>query len=666
MIRSPSVKRARSAGRFSFYGLLTILLCLASPSFAQDTVEWTTLGNDFAHTRYSPASQISAENFADLEVAWVWDGASFEAQSGRSTPSYINGRLYTVAGARRHVVAIDPRTGATIWSYREPDTERWEYSMRADYGKGVGYGQVDGRDVIYIISPAFFLTALDAETGNPLEGFGQPVPIDGFPQTGVVDMLADLGHPYDPYEGLPLERGYITSSSPPIVVNGVVIVGNSAEQGYHQSRIENIPGDILGYDAATGEFLWKFNVLPRPGEYGHETWENDSWQYTGDISSWAPISADPELGMVYIPTNGVTIDYYGGHHPGDNLFSTSLIALDVRTGERRWHYQLVHHDIWNFDTPTAPILMDVNVNGRNTPIVAQATKQGFTYVFDRETGEPVWPIEEQAVPQSTVPGEQLAATQPFPSKPAPFEYQGSSVDLLADFTPEIRQQAINAVADFQLGPLFNPPLQRNHPSGKLAGLMCPSGAVNITHPPVADPTSGMMYIISRYSCSARQLVTGEEADTYYEAPTGVTLSRYAAASGGPSPRHPTGIPLWKPPYSRITAIDLNTGDHAWMIPAGYTPDRIANNPALAGVDIGNTGSGSVGPMVVTDTLLIYGNVGSDGTDMLYAIDKASGQEVAAIEAPARSRYGMSTWVHQGRQYLILQTGSSLTAMALPN
>ncbi|MBT8146406.1 MAG: hypothetical protein KJN90_06090, partial [Gammaproteobacteria bacterium] len=251
MISSQSAKRARSNSVNSLSGALAILLSLSLLSFAQETIaqesiEWTTLGNDFAHTRYSPANEITAENFADLEVAWVWDGASFQAQSGRSTPSYINGRLYTVAGARRHIVAIDPKTGATIWSYREPDTGRWEYSMRADYGKGVGYGQVNGRDVIYMISPAFFLTALDAETGTPLEGFGQPVPIEGFPDTGVVDMLADLGHPYDPYEGIPLERGYITSSSPPIVVNGVVVVGNSAEQGYHQSRIENIPGDILG------------------------------------------------------------------------------------------------------------------------------------------------------------------------------------------------------------------------------------------------------------------------------------------------------------------------------------------------------------------------------------------------------------------------------------
>ena len=297
------------------FKLIKLMLSLFIPGsvMSQDTIEWTTLGNDYAHTRSTAATQITPENFGDLEVAWTWDGASFEAQSGRSTPSLINGKLYTVAGARRHVVAIDPKSGATIWSYREPDTGRWDYSMRADYGKGVGHANIDGRDIIYIISPGFFLTALDGETGRPLEGFGEPVPIDGFPTTGVVDLLKDLGHPYDPYEGIPLERGYITSSSPPIVVNDVIVVGNSAEQGYHQSRIENVPGDILGYDARSGEFLWKFNVIPQPGEYGHETWENDAWQYTGDISSWAPISADSELNQVYIPTNGVTIDYYGGH-----------------------------------------------------------------------------------------------------------------------------------------------------------------------------------------------------------------------------------------------------------------------------------------------------------------------------------------------------------------
>ena len=645
-------------------GLAGLLLASAA-TYGQDTVEWTTLGNDFAHTRYSPADQISADNFDQLEVAWTWDGSSFQAQSGRSTPSYINGRMYTVAGARRHVIAIDPRTGETIWSYREPNTVRWQYSMRADYGKGVGYGVVDGKDVIYIISPGFFLTALDGETGAPLEGFGKPVPIDGFPDTGVVDMLADLGHPYDPYKGLPLERGYITSSSPPIVVNGVVVVGNSAEQGYNQSRIENVPGDMLGYDARTGEFLWKFNVIPQPGEYGHETWENDAWQYTGDISSWAPLSADLELGLGYIPTNGVTIDYYGGHHPGDNLYGTSLIALDVRTGERAWHYQLVHHDIWNFDTPTAPILLDVMTDQGPTAIVVQPTKQGLVYTFNRETGEPIWPIEELPVPASIVPGEKLSETQPFPTKPAPFDMQGLSEDTLVDFTPEIRAQAIAAVAEFQMGPVFNPPLHRDNPLGKISAMICPSGSVNITHPSVADPVTGILYVTSRSGCSSRSLVTGAEADTYYEAPTGVTLSQYAAGRGGPTPRHPLGIPLWKPPYSRITAIDMNTGEHLWMIPTGETPARIANLPELQGVDIGNTGTGNAVPMVATATLLIYSDVTSDGTPQLFAIDKATGAEVGRVEVPAASRYGMSTWIHEGHQYVILQTGSSLTAMALP-
>ncbi|MBT3531460.1 MAG: PQQ-binding-like beta-propeller repeat protein [Gammaproteobacteria bacterium] len=655
----------KKAKLFKFTFLTAILSLSYASTFAQDTVEWTTLGNDFAHTRFSPADQITVENFEDLEVAWEWDGSSFQAQSGRSTPSYINGRMYTVAGSRRHVVAIDPKTGETIWSYREPNTERYQYSMRADYGKGVGYGRVDGKDIIYIISPGFFLTALDAETGAPLEGFGKPVPIEGFPDTGVVDLIADLGHPYDPFEGIPLERGYITSSSPPIVVNDVVIVGNSAEQGYHQSRIENVPGDLLGYDAKTGEFLWKFNVIPQPGEYGHETWENDAWSYTGDISSWAPISADPDLGLVYVPTNGVTIDYYGGHHPGDNLYGTSLIALNARTGERAWHFQLVHHDIWNFDTPTAPILLDVNTEQGLTPIVAQPTKQGLVYTFNRETGEPIWPIEELPVPASVVPGEKLATTQPFPTKPAAFDMQGLSIDTLVDFTPEIRAQAIAAVADYQLGPVFNPPLHRDNDLGKISALICPSGSVNITHPSVADPTTGILYVASRSGCSARPLVSGEEADTLYDAPTGVTLSRYAAGRGGATPRHPLGIPLWKPPYSRITAIDMNTGEHLWMIPTGETPERISNLPELRGIDIGNTGTGNGVPMVATAEMLLYSDVTADGTPHLFAIDKSSGEEVGRVEVPAASRYGMSSWVHEGRQYVILQTGSSLTAMTLP-
>jgi len=650
---------------------LGLLVAAASPAGAQDTVEWTHLGGDAHHTRYTPAANITPQNFGELKEAWVWDGASFDAASGRSTPSYVDGKLFTVAGPRRHVVAMDPMTGETLWSYREPNTFRWEYSMRQDYGKGVAYAEVNGKGVVYIISPAFFLTALDADTGAPLEGFGNPVPIDGFAQTGVVDMLADLGHEFDPYYGIPKEVGYVTASSPPIVVNGVVVVGNSAEQGYNQSRIENIPGDILAYDAETGAFKWKFNVIPQPGEFGHDTWENDAWQYTGDVSPWAPLSADPELGLVYIATNPPTVDYYGGFRPGDTLFGTSLLALDVETGERRWHFQLVHHDVWNYDIPTAPILIDVEQNGRTIKAVAQATKQTLLFAFNRETGEPLWPIEERPVPQSLVPGEKLSPTQPFPTKPAPYDLAGISVDDLIDFTPELREQAIAALADWEIGPLYNPPLHRDNPLGKRGSLWCPGdgGGSNITGPAAADPETGIIFLTSQSACSAHTLVPGDEADLRYmtdngTTTTGVTPAQYANGAGGGAPRHPSGLPLMKPPYSRITAIDLNTGETLWMIPIGETPDRIKNNPALAGVDVGNTGTGAQAPMLVTPSMLVYAGEVSDGTPHLFAIDKMTGNELARIPVSAASRYGMMSYVHEGEQYIILQTGSTLTAMSL--
>ena len=648
-----------------------LLLTVSAAATAQDTVEWRHLGGDADHTRYSPAANITPENFGELKEAWVWDGASYQASSGRATPSYINGKLYTVAGPRRHVVAIDPETGETIWSYREPNTFRYEYSMRADYGKGVAYTEIDGKGVIYISTPAFFLVALDADTGAPLEGFGKQVPVEGFPEHGIVDMLADLGHEYDPYYGIPKEVGYITASSPPIVVNDVVVVGNSAEQGYNQSRIENVPGDILAYDAKTGDFLWKFNVIPQPGEFGHETWENDAWQYTGDVSSWAPMSADPELGLVYIPTNGATVDFYGGFRPGDNLFGTSLIALDVKTGERKWHFQMVHHDIWNYDTPTAPVLLDVTQNGQTIPAVAQVTKQAFTYVFNRETGEPLWPIEERPVPQSMIPGEQLSATQPFPTKPAPYDLQGLTEDDLIDFTPELRAQAVEILSEWEIGPLFTPPLHRDNDIGKRGALWCPGdvGGVNISGPAAGDPETGILYVTSLSGCTTRQLVPGEEADLRYmtdngTTTTGTTVAQYAVGTGAGGPRGPQGLPLFKPPYSRITAIDLNTGEHLWMIPVGETPDRIKNNPALAGIDVGNTGTGAHAPMTVTKTMLIYASQSSDGTPALFAVDKMTGEQLGKVAVSGNSRYGMMTYVHKGEQYIVLQTGSTLTAVSL--
>lgn len=649
-------------------GLLVLFLApLAVADEAEGTAhgQWHYLGGDSAHTRYSPADEIDADNFEDLESAWVWDGASFNAASGRSTPSYINGVLYTVAGPRRHVVAIDPANGETLWSYREPNTARYEYSMRKDYGKGVAYANVDGRDVIYISSPAFFLTALDAKTGVPLENWGKRVPIEGFPESGVVDMLADLGHKYDPYKGIPLEVGYITTSAPPIVVDGVVVVGNSHEQGYNQSRIENIPGDILGYDAKTGEFLWKFNVLPKPGEFGHETWENDAWKWTGDISSWAPLAADQERGIVYVPTNGATLDFYGGFRPGDNLFSTSLIALDVKTGKRLWHYQMVHHDIWNYDTPTAPVLLDVDIKGKTVPIVAQVTKQAFTYTFNRVTGKPIWPIVEKPVPASKIPGEKLSETQPFPTRPAPFDNQGLTTDDLIDFTPELRARMIEILKDFDTGPLFQPPLHRDNDEGYKAALWCPGdiGGVNIDGPAAADPHTGILYVTSRKHCTTRIIAPGVERDKILDAPTGTTIADYAVLSGF-GVRGPDGLNMFKPPYSRITAIDMNTGEHLWWIPVGETPPIVLNHPDLKGMKIPNTGSGRVAPMTVTKNLLIYAGDGSDDKPYLFAIDKKTGKQLGKVEVPEKSSYGMMTYVHKGKQYVILQTGPRLTAMAL--
>lgn len=671
------IKNTHMAG-----GLLSVAVsaAMAVPALvsAQESIEWLTLGSDYAHTRFIPASQINGDNFESLQTAWVWDGASFQASSGRATPSYIDGILYTVAGDRRHVVAIDPETGETIWSYREPHTFRHEYSMRKDYGKGVAYAEVNGRGVIYNISPGFFLTALDAKTGAPLEGFGHEIGVEGFPETGVVDLqkvIAEyMGYEFDPYYGIPLEEGYITSSSPAIVVNDTVVVGNSAEQGYNQTRIENIPGDILGFDIATGEFKWKFNIIPDKGEFGWDTWQDgdgnqidDPRAYTGENSSWAPMAADPDLNMVYVNTNSASIDFYRGHTQGDNLYGSSVIALDASTGERKWHFQLVHKDIWNYDTPTAPVLLDVQQNGRTVPVLAQVSKQSFTYVFNRETGEPIWPIEERPVPQSKIPGEVLAATQPFPTKPAPYDMQGLTHDDLIDFTPELRQQAIEAISSFEIGPLFHPPLHRDNDMGLQGSLWCPGdiGGVNIDGPAAADPTTGTLFVTSRKGCTNRIIAPAQERDAMLELPTGTTFARYAPLRAA-LVRGPQGLPLFKPPFSRITAIDLNTGDHKWWIPVGETPDRVKNHPALAGIDVGNTGSGTVAPMTVTSTMLMYASTFGDGTPALYAVDKETGEEIGRVEVPGVSRYGMMNFQHEGKQYVVLQTGGTLTALALPD
>jgi len=683
---SPKGYSGGRVGRQIGWMMLVGVVMITSPVFGQtrgnQDGEWRYIGGDAWHTRYSALDQITAENFEDLELAWVWRGDNYGPNPlgvSRSTPVYANGVIYTVAGERRHVVAIEPLTGETLWVFREPHTTRFERGMRNGYGKGVAYADVDGRGVIYVISPAFFLYALEAETGRPVEGWGGGVSLPGFPSTGVVDLLPDLiadwgpwqswDGAFDPDFGIPRELGHITSSSPPIVVNDVVVVGNSAEQGYNQTRVENVPGDILGYDARTGAHKWKFHVIPRPGEFGHETWENDAWEWTGDVSSWAPMSADPELGLVYIPTNPPTIDFYGGFRPGDGLFGTSVLALDVETGERVWHFQTVHHDIWNFDNPTAPLLLDVAVNGTERPIVVQATKQGWAYTFDRETGEPIWPIVERPVPSSEVPGERLSPTQPMPTRPAAYEMQGLTEDDLIDFTPELRAEALEIIKNYRLGPIFNPPIQRGHPSGLRSFVSCPSGASNIFGPTSADPETGILYVSTLRGCRSENIVQGSDIDLPDDImTTGTTIADFAVLNRGDF-RGPQGLPIFKPPYSRIVAIDMNSGEHLWAVPNGDTPDRIRNHPALQGVQLPNTGTTSHPITMVTKTLVITAE-GRAGTPRLHALNKRTGQRVGSVVLPASGQYGMMGFMHDGQQYIVVQVAGpdfpgSLAALRLP-
>ena len=666
---------------------LAALLALAAPAGAQERGtpdgEWWHQSSDAWGTRYSPLDRIDAGNFEQLELAWVWRGDNFSPHPyylSRSTPSYVDGVLYTVAGYRRTIVAIDPATGETLWTYREPGTKRWEESMRASYGKGVAYAEVDGRGVIYVVTPAFFLHALDAKTGQHLEGFGGPVGIPGFPETGVVDLLADLGYPYDPQNGIPMEIGYITSSSPPIVVNGTVVVGNAHGQGYHQTRVENVPGHILAYDARTGAHKWKFNVIPQSeSEFGFDTWENDAWRWTGDVSSWAPLSADLERGIVYVPTNAPTMDYYGGFRPGDNLFGDSVIALDAETGARLWHFQVDHHPIWNYEVANVPILADVTVDGRQVPMLVQTTKQGLTFAFNRVTGAPVWPVEERPVPQSIVPGERLSPTQPFPTRPAPLNPLGLTADDVIDFTPALRQEALDIMQQFRIGGPYMPPLPNDHTEPVKGWVGC-SGGINITHPAVLDPETGWLYQSSGPGCSGRTVRPGSEVDAADHActsdsgrctTTGTTVSDWVSG-GGVGWGGPQGLSIHKPPYSKITAIDMNTGEHVWETPVGRAADRIIDHPALAGLDLDPEALGGRGRAVLMVTgSLLFATEGANERPVLNAHDKTTGERLGTVELPAPGQYGMMTYLHEGRQFVVVQIGEggvhpgSLAALALP-
>lgn len=673
--------------------VVVALVVAGLPGIAQQKGEWPGITGGHTSTRYSALDQINASNFNTLKTAWEWKGEvpGFEIGeiNGRGLPIYVDGMLYTTSGPKRTVVAMDPATGKTVWAFQEPSTPRHDYSMRSNHGKGVTFHRLNGRGVIIIVTPAFFVHVLDAKTGQPVENWGSGVPIPGFPKGGSIDLLKDViadwepwtssKQTYDAAKGLPLELGYITSSSPAIVVNDVLVVGNSAEQGYNQTRIENVPGDILGYDMKTGKFMWKFHVIPRPGEFGHETWENDAWKWSGDVSSWAPLSADDERGLVYIPTNGGTLDYFGGFRPGDNLFSTSLIALDVKTGKRVWHHQQVRHDIWNYDNPNAPVLLDVNVNGQRIPGVFSVTKQSWVYSYNRHTGQPIWPFEDRPAPQSQVPTEKLPATQPFVTKPAPFDLQGRTEEHVIDFTPEIKKLALARAREWDLlAPLFAPPRHRGNAEGKGHVNICPGGGggANITGPPAADPATGILYITSTSGCSPTLLAPAIERDT--PRMTGKTVAAWATARGSAPPRPKVdpndplaGIPdVFKGPIGRITAIDMNTGEHLWMIPHGdmdaKAQDAFRNNPLLKGVTVDtNWGRRGHAAMAATSTLLFATGQAADGQPHLFAIDKKTGKRVGAVPTVRMGTYGLMTYLHQGKQYVVIPMNGGYQAMALP-
>jgi len=617
--------------------------------------EWRYWGGDEASSRYSPLDQINADNFTELEVAWRWKGDNFGPEADyilRATPLYVKGRLYSVAGQRRAVVAIDPKTGETLWMWRMKENPRWQKSTRKNYGKGVAYANVNGRDVIYVITPGFYLAALDADTGQPLPYFGI---------NGIVDLHLGLGdYAIHPDYGMG-DAGDITSSSPPIVINGVIVVGNSHDRGYYPDAKENVPGHIRGYDAATGRMLWRFNVVPKPGEFGFDTWEGDSAAYTGNVSAWAPLSGDSKLGLAYVVTDTPTNDYYGGDRLGDNLFGTSMLALDVKTGQRAWHFQMVHHDVWNYDNPDAPKLLDVQMGRRTVPVVAAATKQGWVYVFNRETGEPIWPIEERPVPQSDVPGERLAPTQPFVTKPPPFELQGVTEDDLIDFTPALRAQGLEIARQYRMGPLFTPPSLLDAADGTKGAFNQPgaNGAANIPGGATVDPETGMFYVASERGHSVLSLVPGAERG-----------SNSGYVSMGPGGiRGPQGLEIFKPPYGSVVAIDLKQGELGWRIPNGDTPDSVKNHPALQGVEIPRTGKRSHATILVTRSLLYYGE-GRSGAPLFHAVDKQTGRELGSIALPAPTNTAPMTYMHEGRQYIIVAVGGvgntgELVALTLP-
>jgi len=689
-----------------------LLLCATLPLAAQSGAkngEWRAYGAEPGSTKYSPLDQINKDNAKTLRIAWRFRTDNLGPRADfnmEATPIMVNGVLYSQAGARRNVVALDPTTGEQLWMWRMDEGKRGANAPRQGSGRGVAYW-TDGRgdERIYTVTPGYQLVALNAKTGLPIPGFGT---------RGVVDLKQNDDQVMD------LETADIGLNSGPVVGNNTIVVGAAHLPGGAPKAKENVKGYVRGFDVRTGKRLWIFHTIPQPGEPGNETWENDSWSYTGNAGNWAPITIDEALNRVYLTIESGTGDYYGGHRPGANLFTDSIVSLDLTTGKRFWYFQMVHHDIWDWDVPNPPILMDITVNGKAIKAVAVPSKQAYLYTFDRVTGEPVWPIVETPVPKGTVPGEYYAPTQPIPTKPAPYDRQGFREEDLLDWTPEIKAEALRVLNLHKWGPTaWEPPAVRGE-DGKAGSLQMPgnNGGSN-WEGGCFDPETGMIYIFSSTQYNRRSLSHdparsnmnyidgggGEAAGPGGAAPPpdaaagaargggagagaaggGAAGAGAAGAAGGRGGRGggagqvPTtafGLQIVKPPYGRITAINMNTGEHVWMQPVGNTPDTIKNHPMLQGVTIPKTGRpGRVGTMV-TKTLVWAGErgpletVNGQQVSWFRGYDKMTGEIASEVQIPANVTNIPMTYMAGGKQYIVIAVAApgrpaELLALALP-
>jgi quinoprotein glucose dehydrogenase len=617
--------------------------------------EWRTYGGDLGNTHYAPLDQIDASNFNKLQVAWRFKTENLGPRpefNFEGTPLMVRGIMYSTAGTRRAVVALDAATGELLWVHGENEGTRGTKAPRQLSGRGLAFW-TDGREErILYVTPGYRLVALNAKTGTRIPGFGAD---------GIVDLKSDDDQVIDP------ESGEIGLHAAPVVAGDIVIVGAAHKPGSVPTSKTNVKGYVRAFDVRTGKRLWIFHTVPKLGEFGYNTWESDSATYTGNTGVWGQISVDEQAGLVFLPVELPTGDYYGGHRPGNGLFGESVVALDLKTGQRKWHYQLVHHGIWDWDIPDAPMLVDITQNGQTVRALAQPTKQAFLYVFNRLTGQPIWPIEERSVAASDVPGEKTSPTQPWPTKPPAYDRQGSSIDDLIDFTPALRAEAVKLASNYKLGPIFTPPVvsKPEGPYGTLAmatnggGTNWPGGSF--------DPETHIAYIPSQRIVTSLGLVPPPDPkanDNRYI--LGSAASRPAAtagSSGGEGANAAAltiqGMPLMKPPYASITAIDLNKGEILWQIAHGETPDNIRNHPALKGVNIPRTGRAGVFGVLVTKTLVIAGEKGTFTTPsgqvgaMLRAYDKATGKEVGAVYLPTQQTGTPMTYTLNGKQYIVL-------------